>query len=185
MRIDEQSPLVCSAPARLRDGRGRALPHGSPASACRAARRRSSGFGPRRAPPDRPTRTRGRDRRDHPPSLGLPTRVGRAVLIAYFPARVSSLALVWSARRIGPFVRALLGVWAKASILRYAISAEMRVSLIFFCLCAVLWPSRRHVEGLLMEWSGRAPALPAREAGKGCSRQGARHVSEDSTHRSP
>jgi hypothetical protein len=29
-------------------------------------------------------------------------------------------------------VRALLGVWAKASILRYAISAEMRVSLIFF-----------------------------------------------------
>jgi len=29
-------------------------------------------------------------------------------------------------------VRALLGVWAKASILRYAIPAEMRVSLIFF-----------------------------------------------------
>src|SRR5258706_11158522 len=29
-----------------------------------------------------------------------------------------------------------------------------------------------------MGWSGRAPALPAREAGKGRSRQGARHVSE-------
>src|SRR5258705_13161890 len=30
----------------------------------------------------------------------------------------------------------------------------------------------------LMEWSGRAPALPARQAGKGGPRQGARHVSE-------
>src|SRR3954463_3058460 len=30
----------------------------------------------------------------------------------------------------------------------------------------------------LMEWSGRAPALPVREAGKGRPRQGARHVSE-------
>ena len=30
----------------------------------------------------------------------------------------------------------------------------------------------------LTGWSGRAPALPAREAGKGRSRQGARHVSE-------
>jgi transposase len=29
-----------------------------------------------------------------------------------------------------------------------------------------------------MEWSGRAPALPAREAGKGRSRQGARHAQE-------
>ena len=29
-----------------------------------------------------------------------------------------------------------------------------------------------------MEWSGRAPALPVREAGKGRPRQGARHVSE-------
>ena len=27
-----------------------------------------------------------------------------------------------------------------------------------------------------MEWSGRAPAPPAIEAGKGCERQGARHV---------
>jgi hypothetical protein len=33
-------------------------------------------------------------------------------------------------------------------------------------------------ESPLMGWSGRAPALPAREAGKGRSRQGARHVSE-------
>src|SRR3979490_3249524 len=31
---------------------------------------------------------------------------------------------------------------------------------------------------LLMGWSARAPALPAREAGRGRSRQGARHVSE-------
>src|SRR5712671_6838 len=30
----------------------------------------------------------------------------------------------------------------------------------------------------LMEWSGRAPAPPASEAGKGCPRQGARHVSD-------
>src|SRR5260370_37496821 len=29
-----------------------------------------------------------------------------------------------------------------------------------------------------MGWSGRAPALPARQAGKGRPRQGARHVSE-------
>src|ERR1700736_3282297 len=29
-----------------------------------------------------------------------------------------------------------------------------------------------------MGWSGRAPALPARQAGRGRSRQGARHVSE-------
>ena len=29
-----------------------------------------------------------------------------------------------------------------------------------------------------MGWSGRAPALPAREAGKGRPKQGARHVSE-------
>jgi transposase len=29
-----------------------------------------------------------------------------------------------------------------------------------------------------MEWSGRAPALPVREAGKVRSRQGARHFSE-------
>jgi len=29
-----------------------------------------------------------------------------------------------------------------------------------------------------MEWSGYAPAPPAIEAGKGCQRQGARHVSE-------
>jgi hypothetical protein len=40
-----------------------------------------------------------------------------------------------------------------------------------------------------MEWSGRAPAPPVIEAGKGCQRQGARHVSEakrrdsDSRHR--
>src|SRR5260370_42264857 len=33
-------------------------------------------------------------------------------------------------------------------------------------------------EGRLMEWSGRAPAPPAREAGKGRQSQGARHVSE-------
>src|SRR5271156_5629782 len=32
---------------------------------------------------------------------------------------------------------------------------------------------------LLMEWSGRAPARPAIEAGKGRQRQGARHVTED------
>jgi hypothetical protein len=29
-----------------------------------------------------------------------------------------------------------------------------------------------------MGWSGRAPALPAREAGKGRRRQGARHVGQ-------
>jgi hypothetical protein len=36
----------------------------------------------------------------------------------------------------------------------------------------------RPTERLLMEWSGRAPAPPASEAGKGRQRQGARHASE-------
>jgi len=31
----------------------------------------------------------------------------------------------------------------------------------------------------LMGWSGRAPAPPAIEAGKGCQRRGARHVSAE------
>jgi hypothetical protein len=34
-----------------------------------------------------------------------------------------------------------------------------------------------HSQCRLMEWSGRAPAPPAIEAGKGRQRQGARHVS--------
>ena len=37
---------------------------------------------------------------------------------------------------------------------------------------------RRLIRLPLVEWSGRAPALPAQEAGKGRSRQEARHVSE-------
>jgi hypothetical protein len=33
-----------------------------------------------------------------------------------------------------------------------------------------------------MEWSGRAPAPPAVEAGRGRQRQGARHVSDTQRH---
>ena len=77
-------------------------------------------------------------------------RVGRAVLRLH---KVSSLALsIWSVRRTGPFLRTVLGVCAKASILRYAISAAMRGSLI---------SSRKHVPRLRGDHAQKSRAKKA------------------------